>query len=235
MDQIAPSRKTEDGPSVVLDHIDTWIFDLDNTLYPAACNLFAQIDVRMTAFIAETLDVDPVEARRLQKSYFHEHGTTLNGLMTLHGIAPADFLEYVHDIDLSAVAAAPELEQRLAGLPGCKIVFTNGSQAHAERVLDRLGVGHHFRDIFDIHAAAYVPKPSAETYAGLISRFSVDPARAIMFDDLSRNLLPAHRLGMTTVWVDTASEWSRAPEPDDSSHIDYVCDDLLGFLRRIAP
>jgi putative hydrolase of the HAD superfamily len=102
-------------------------------------------------------------------------------------------------------------------------------------VLGRLGVGHHFRDIFDIHAAAYVPKPSAETYAGLISRFGVDPARAIMFDDLSRNLLPAHRLGMTTVWVDTASEWSRAPEPDDSSHIDYVCDDLLGFLRRIAP
>lgn len=235
MDRIAPNGTVEDGASVALDHVDTWVFDLDNTLYPAACNLFAQIDLRMTAFIAELLDVDPVEARRLQKSYFHEHGTTLSGLMALHGVAPADFLEYVHDIDLSAVAAAPELEQRLDGLPGRKIVFTNGSQAHAERVLDRLGVGHHFRDIFDIHAAAYVPKPSAETYEGLIARFDFDPARAIMFDDLSRNLLPAHRLGMTTVWVHSASEWSRAPEPDDDNHIDYVCGDLLAFLRRIAP
>ncbi len=235
MDRIVPNGTAGDGASVALDHIDTWIFDLDNTLYPAACNLFAEIDVRMTAFIAEALDVDPVEARRLQKSYFHEHGTTLNGLMTLHGIAPADFLEYVHDIDLSAVAAEPELERRLDGLPGRKIVFTNGSQAHAERVLDRLGVGHHFRDIFDIQAAAYVPKPSIGTYEGLIARFGFDPARAIMFDDLSRNLLPAHRLGMTTVWVHSTSEWSRAPEPDDNSHIDHVCGDLLGFLRRIAP
>jgi putative hydrolase of the HAD superfamily len=155
--------------------------------------------------------------------------------MTRHGIAPGDFLEYVHDIDLSAVSAAPELERRLEALPGRKIVFTNGSQAHAERVLDRLGVGHHFREIFDIQAAAFVPKPSVGTYEELVARFGFDPARAIMFDDLSRNLLPAHQLGMTTVWVDTASEWSRAPGPTDRNHIDYVCDDLLGFLRRIAP
>lgn len=235
MNPTASGGTAGDGASVVLNHIDTWIFDLDNTLYPAACNLFAQIDVRMTAFIAELLDVDPVEARRLQKDYFHEHGTTLNGLMARHGIAPGDFLEYVHDIDLTAVSAAPELERRLEGLPGRKIVFTNGSQAHAERVLDRLGVGHHFREIFDIQAAAFVPKPSVGTYEELVARFGFDPVRAIMFDDLSRNLLPAHQLGMTTVWVDTASEWSRAPGPADRNHIDYVCDDLLGFLRRIAP
>lgn len=224
-----------DQAAVVLDHVETWVFDLDNTLYPAACDLFAQIDVRMTAFIAELLDVDPVEARRLQKSYFHEHGTTLNGLIRVHGIEPSGFLDYVHDIDLSVVAAAPELERRLEGLPGRKIVFTNGSLVHAERVLARLGVDHHFRDIFDIHAAAYVPKPSIATYQGLIAHFGFDPKRAIMFDDLSRNLVPAHQLGMTTVWVRSDSEWSRALEPAARHCIDHVCDDLLGFLRRIAP
>lgn len=236
-DRISPAeaeiRAAEDP--LALDHVETWIFDLDNTLYPAACNLFAQIDVRMTAYICDLLGLDPEEARRLQKAYYHEHGTTLNGLIQVHRADPTPYLDYVHDIDLSAVEPAPELEIRLAALPGRKVVFTNGSLAHAERVLERLGVTHHFEHIFDIVAANYVPKPHADTYAGFVERCGIAPKTAIMFDDLSRNLVAAHDLGMTTVWVRTGSEWSRAPEPDDEAHIDYVCDDLLGFLRRIAP
>src|SRR5215470_11101633 len=141
-----------------VDHVTDWVFDLDNTLYPARCNLFAQVDRRIGLFIEGLLGLEQGPARELQKRYFREHGTTLRGLMTHHGIDPRAFLDFVHEIDLAPVPPSPALDAALAALPGRKFIFTNGSVAHADRVMGRLGVAHHFEGIFDIVAADYLPK-----------------------------------------------------------------------------
>lgn len=189
-----------------LDHIDTWLFDLDNTLYPPSAGLFAHIDVKMRAFIQRLLGVDPVEARRVQKQFFHDHGTTLRGLMNEHGVEPAAFLDYVHDIDMSAVAPDTRLVEAMARLPGRKLVFTNADTAYAERVLERLGLGGAFEAIHCIHGMDYWPKPDRRAYEALTQRYRVDSARALFVEDMARNLKPAKALGMTTVWVDNGSE-----------------------------
>lgn len=210
-----------------------WIFDLDNTLYPARCNLFSQVERRIGQFIEDRLGLDPVAARQLQKRYFHEHGTTLRGLMHHHAIDPQVFLHFVHDIDVTPVMPSPALDEALARLPGRKFIFTNGSTAHAERVTDRLGVSHRFDGVFDIIAADYLPKPEPATYASLIRRHGIEPSRAAMIEDLPRNLRPAAELGMITVLVLTGAEWAE----DDSSgdHIHHVTDDLVGWLTDKAP
>jgi putative hydrolase of the HAD superfamily len=215
-----------------MHHIDCWIFDLDNTLYPASCNLFDQVDRRIGEFIADLLQVDAAEARRLQKQYFQEYGTTLRGLMTHHGMTPAAFLDYVHAIDVTPVPQSPALGQALAALEGRKLIFTNGSVAHAERVMARLGVGHHFEGVFDIVAADYQPKPNPATYAAMIARHGVDPRAAAMFEDLPRNLVPAHALGMTTVLVRTDVDW--AQDGAEGEHIHHVTDDLVAWLEAAA-
>ena len=156
---------------------DVWLFDLDNTLYPARCNLFAQIDVRIGRYIADLLKVDAEEARRVQKQYWREHGTSMRGMMTLHGVDPTHFLDYVHDIDYSPVEANPSLEASLKALPGRKIIFTAGDVPHAERVMERLGVAHHFEAIFDIAAGDYWPKPHTQIYEKLVVKHGVDPTR----------------------------------------------------------
>jgi putative hydrolase of the HAD superfamily len=216
-------------------HVETWVFDLDNTLYPADCNLFAQIDRRMGEFIAASFNIPLEEAQSLRESYYSEHGTTLAGLMRLHSICPNAFLDYVHDIDLSAVAAAPELATAIEALPGRKFVFTNGSRKHAEAVAARLGLDRHFEAIFDIHALEYIhPKPTREAYDRLVKRHGINPRTAAMFDDLPHNLETAHALGMTTVLVDCVTEhpehraiasWNELP-----AHIDYKIDALAPFL-----
>lgn len=229
---LSPARSPDLSPD--LSHVETWVFDLDNTLYPAECNLFAQVDRRMTEFIADFLGLSRDEARRLQKEYFRAHGTTLNGLMAVHGLAPAAFLDYVHDIDVSPVDPCPELDRILHRLPGRKLIYTNGSTAHAERVLARLGVERHFDDIFDIVAAGYVPKPNAAPYAQLVARGCFAPRGAVMFDDIAKNLRAAFDLGMTTVWIRTESAWSGAPGPDEPlEHVHHVAEDLLSFLRAL--
>lgn len=215
------------GPAV-RNAFESWVFDLDNTLYSARCDLFAQIDARMRAFIVATLGVDDMEARTLQKGYFQSHGTTLRGLMDHHDIDPESFTDFVHDIDHSVVPADPDLDSALARIGGRKIVFTNGSVAHAERVLERLGVSHHFEDIFDIKAADYIPKPSIASYRAFVRKFTLDPRRAIMFDDAARNLAPAAALGMTTVWVKTDSAYGR--EGSDGDHVHHVAADLVSWL-----
>ena len=215
-----------------MNHIDCWIFDLDNTLYPASCNLFDQVDQRIGAFIADLLQVDAAEAKRLQKHYFSWYGTTLRGLMDHHGIAPGTFLDYVHAIDVSPVPPSPALDAALRALDGRKLIFTNGSVAHAERVMARLGVAEHFTGVFDIVAANYQPKPNPATYAALIERHGVDPRAAAMFEDLPRNLAPAAALGMTTILVRTQSEWAAIDEPGD--HIHHVTDDLVAWLEGAA-
>ena len=160
------------------DHVEAWVFDLDNTLYPADCNLFAQIDRRMGEFIANSFGIPLHEAQSLRETYYYEHGTTLAGLVRLHDVPPDDFLDYVHDIDLSAVSPSPELAAALTALPGRKFIFTNGSRKHAEAVVERLGISGLFADIFDIHALGYLhPKPMREAYERFVGAYAVAPQR----------------------------------------------------------
>jgi putative hydrolase of the HAD superfamily len=224
----APNRPS----SRPLGEVADWIFDLDNTLYPARCNLFAQVDLRIGRFIERHLGLDPTTARQLQKQYFRDYGTTLHGLMAHHQIDPTTFLDFVHDIDITPVPPSPALDLALAALPGRKLIFTNGSVAHAERVMARLGVRPHFAEVFDIVAAGYVPKPDPATYDRLIRRHGIDPARAVMIEDLPRNLRPAAALGMTTVLVHTEAEWAQVDA--EGAHIHHVTDDLVAWLTDTA-
>lgn len=220
------------GPD--FSHVETWLFDLDNTLYPSSCDLFAQIDVRMTAYVARLLGIDAAEARALQKRYYVDYGTTLSGLIARHGVDARDYLDYVHDIDLTVVPENPTLDRLLAQLPGRKLVFTNGSFAHAENVVARIGIAHHFDDIFDIEAAEFIPKPAPESFQRLLHRTGLAPGRAAMFDDLARNLKEAHTLGMTTVWIRSAKSWAPPGAGDeDLGHVHHETDDLTAFLATV--
>lgn len=222
------------------DPVDCWVFDLDNTLYPSSCNLFAQIDRNMTGFVGELLDLDPIEARKLQKQLYHRYGTTLAGLMHEHKIEPQRFLERAHDIDYSPVSPAPELAKALERLPGRRVIFTNGSRKHAERVLERQGIGHLFSEIFDITDARFIPKPREEAFSSFFAAHGIDGANAAMFEDLPQNLAPAHARGMATVLVHShfddhpiyheVKTWGDAPP----EHIHHRTDDLTQFLMRIV-
>ena len=216
-----------------LAHIDTWIFDLDNTLYPSSSRLFDQVSQRIGDFIATAFDVDREEAHRLQKGYFREYGTTLRGLMLKHDMDPDPFLDYVHDIDLSPIARSDTLDAALGRLPGRKLVFTNADAPYAERVMARLGIGHHFSGIYDIKAAGWVPKPFPEAYDRLAALHAVEPARAIFFEDILRNLAPAAALGMATCWVRSDSAW--ASSGAEGITPDYVTEDLAAWLAALPP
>src|SRR5215467_7960472 len=207
-----------------LAEIETWIFDLDNTLYPASCRLFDQIHARMTLFVADRLELTPEAALTVQKTYFREHGTTLRGLMTVDRNDPEDFLAFVHEVDLSCVPQDSTLAAALTALPGRKIVHTNGSQRHAERLLDHLGITGSFCGIVDIAAARYEPKPAPAGYHELLRRYAVAPGTAVMVEDMARNLVPAAALGMTTVWVRNPADW--AAVGSEGEHIHYIVDDL---------
>ncbi len=187
-------------------HIRNWIFDLDNCLYPASTGLFELIDERMGAYIQRLLDCGRTEARRVQKHHFHTHGTTLAGLMKEHGVDPHHFLEDVHKIDLDRIKSDDRLAGALDLLPGRKFVFTNGDAPYARRVLEAIGVNDRFEHLHDIHASSYKPKPDPFGYGLLCERFDIDPASALLADDMAINLAPAKALGMTTVWVDNGSE-----------------------------
>jgi putative hydrolase of the HAD superfamily len=215
-----------------LRKIDSWIFDLDNSLYPASCDLFELIDRRMGEFIMRLLGCDAAEARRVQKRYFHEHGTTLAGLMAAHGTDPREFLDFVHDIDLARLSADPRVLAALDRLSGRKFVFTNGDEAYARRVLDRLGLANAFDGLHDIHAMDYVPKPDPRAYAAMCARYGIDPERALFVEDMARNLVPAKALGMTTVWVDNGSE--QAGRDADPAFIDYRTSDIAEWLSQIT-
>ena len=217
-----------------VDHpADTvWLFDLDNTLYPASCNLFAQVDSRMAAFIAEALSITEDEARGLQKRYYREHGTTLRGLMIEHNMRPDRFLEFVHAIDVQGIPPNPALDVALDALHGRKLIFTNGSVRHAENVLARLGIADRFDAIFDIVAADYVPKPDPAPYHALVRRFGFAPELACMIEDLPRNLVPAAALGMTTVLVKGNHELTEIANAGD--HIHHVTEDLVAWLDTAA-
>lgn len=214
-----------------LNHVEHWVFDLDNTLYPASIDLFALIDERMGAYIARLLDCDRAEARSVQKRYFYEHGTTLAGLMAHHGTDPHEFLDYVHDIEMDRLAVDADLVAHIGALPGRKLVFTNGDVAYAQKVLARLGLDTAFDTIHDIHAIGYRPKPDPRGYEMLRDVHGIDLARAAFFEDMARNLKPAKALGMSTIWVNNGSEGGLLEAHDD--HIDFETDHLTPFLAEI--
>ena len=235
------------APIPQLGHVADWVFDLDNTLYPAECDLFAEIDTRMTDFVARLTGLERLEARKLQKHYYATYGTTLSGLMTEHGLDPAEFLHYVHEIDLSPLPDLPHLRAAIAALPGRKFIYTNGPRRHAERVIEKMGLAHLFNDSFGIEESAYTPKPHLPAYQSFCRIHKVEPQGAAFFEDLARNLLPAKSLGFTTVLVQSAKDWSHEPieaRPagagdvfwgDGNGHIDYITGDLAGFLDQAVP
>lgn len=216
-----------------LEGRDTWVFDLDNTLYPASSNLFDQVDRRIGAFIQQFLSLNAMEARTLQKQYFRAFGTTLRGLTQNHGANPREFLDFVHDIDFSRIFPDPSLAAAIARLPGRKIIFTNADAAYAEKVMKRIGVWQLFDGIFDIEAADFLPKSHAQTYLGLLEAHGIEPQRAVLVDDIPRNLAPAAALGMTTVWIRN-DQWMETGSATDDLEFDHVVEDLTAWLEGVA-
>jgi len=219
--------------------VDTWVFDLDNTLYPHHLDLWQQVDVRIRDYIARFLGLTHDDAFRKQKDFYRRYGTTMRGMMTEHGMKPDDFLDYVHRIDHSPIQPNPALGAALEKLPGRKLILTNGTRAHADAVMKRLAVDRHFDDVFDIVAGELEPKPFRAVYDRFLARQGVDPGRAAMFEDLARNLEVPHGLGMTTVLV--VPERTREVFREgwellgrDAAHVDHVTDDLVSFLEAAA-
>jgi putative hydrolase of the HAD superfamily len=220
------------------NEIETWVFDLDNTLYPHHVNLWHQVDERIRDYIVGFLKISREEAFRLQKDYYRRYGTTMRGLMEEHGLQPDEFLEIVHQVDHSPLMPNPALGSAIAELPGRKLILTNGTRAHADAVMRRLEIAEHFDDVFDIRAADLEPKPRPQVYERFLARHDVDPKRAAIFEDLARNLEVPHALGMITVLVVPKGagvvlreDWELAGR--DAPHVDHVTDDLADFLRKI--
>jgi putative hydrolase of the HAD superfamily len=212
-------RKLYGLSMAALKHVDTWLFDLDNTLYPADCDLFALVDERMRLYLERLMDLDSAAAHGVQKDYFHRYGTTVAGLMANHDIDPHEFLEFVHDISLDRITPNPLLRAHINALPGRKLVYTNGDAPYAQRVLNALGLHDSFEGIFDILAADMVPKPAASSYAMLCDAHNIDAKSAFFADDMARNLRPAKALGMATLWINNGSEQAEAS--NDHDHIDH--------------
>ena len=220
-------------------NVETWVFDLDNTLYPHHLNLWQQVDDRIRDYIADFLKVSRDEAFRVQKDYYRRYGTSMRGLMEEHGLNPDEFLVMVREIDHSPLTPNPALGAAISRLPGRKLILTNGTRRHAEIVMRRLEIFEHFEDVFDIAAAELEPKPRAVVYDRFLARHGVDPCKAAIFEDLARNLEVPHARGMTTVLVVPGGtrevfreDWELAGR--DEPHVDHVTDDLTAFLDAIA-
>jgi putative hydrolase of the HAD superfamily len=204
-----------------------FIFDLDNTLYPPEVSLWRIVDARIERYVQDKLCVSPDEARHVRKSFLKEFGTTLRGLMHYHGVPPVEYLEYVHDVPIpSIVPPRPELRRMLSGLPGSRVVFTNGSESYARRVLDALGVSVMMDGIYGIEFMEYIAKPSPYPYAKLLAATGASASASLFCEDVRENLLPARELGMFTVWVGGKEETSPA-----HAVVSDVCD-LPGVLHR---
>ena len=217
-------------------HVDHWLFDLDNTLYDANSGVFPQIDRNMKRFLMDEFALDEASAHAYQKELYRDYGTTLNGLMTRHGLDPARFLHHVHDIDLAELSHDGDLAAALKRLPGRKAIFTNGSRRHAENIAARLGILDSFDAIFDIVSADYRPKPDPAAYRAVLSHYGAEGSRAAMFEDLKRNLKPAADLGMTTVWISNDAPWGdHGPDTPAAvdDHVHHVADALAAFLHSV--
>ena len=213
-------------PKAEFAHVTAWVFDLDNTLYDPGVRLFDQIDTRITAYVMRVTGLARDEADRLRREYWQAHGTTLAGLMAVHGVEPEGYMAEVHDIDFSVLAPDPALRERIAALPGRRIVHTNASAPYAERVLEARGLGGLFQAVYGVEHAGYRPKPLREAHEVVLAADGIDPGRAAMFEDDPRNLTAPHAMGMRTVHV--------APEPAPAPHVHHHTDDLAGFLARLG-
>ena len=213
--------------------IDTWIFDLDNTLYSADSGIFQQVHILMGNFVSQHLNINIKEAKEIQRKYYKQHGTTLRGMMDNHGVDPDHFLTEVHKLDYSIVAPDKDLNQQLEKLEGRKIIYTNANRQHADDVLKRLGLTHMFKEIFDIKNANYIPKPKITPYQQIIKNFEIDSSRTIMFDDIAKNLVPAKNVGFTSVWVDAGYENFSDEVASSKQYLDYETKNISNFLNLV--
>ena len=211
--------------------IKYWIFDLDNTLYSGDTKVFDQVDKKMSKYISGKLNVSIEEAKKIQKNYFYEYNTTLNGMIKNHKIDPDEFLEFVHDIDIDFLRKDPDLAKEIEKLEGKKIIFTNGSRKHAINITKRIGIDQYFDDIFDIVNANFIPKPAIEPYKKLVEKHKIDPKLCVLVEDIARNLKPAYEMGMKTVWIENDEPW--ASKFANSSFVNYRTNNLPEFLKKI--
>ena len=208
-----------------------WIFDLDNTLYSGKTRVFEQVSKKMSEYISKKLNISVVEAKEIQKNYFHEYNTTLNGMIKNHKIEADEFLEFVHNIDIDFLKKDPMLSEELKKLDGKKIIFTNGSRKHALNVTKRIGIDQYFDDIFDIIDSEFVPKPAIQPYKKLVEKHKIDPKLCGFVEDIARNLKPAYEMGMKTVWIENDEPWAK--KYSDSDFINFKTKNLSEFLKQI--
>ena len=208
-----------------------WIFDLDNTLYSGKTRVFEQVSKKMSEYISQKLNVSVVEAKEIQKNYFHEYNTTLNGMIKNHKIEADEFLEFVHNINIDFLKKDPMLSEELQKLGGKKIIFTNGSKKHALNVTKRIGIDQYFDDIFDIVDSEFVPKPAIQPYKKLVEKHKIDPKLCGFVEDIARNLKPAYEMGMKTVWIENDEPWAK--KYSDSDFINFKTKNLSEFLKQI--
>ena len=214
-----------------LTEIKYWIFDLDNTLYSGQTKVFSEVDKKMSSFISEKFNVDLIEAKKIQKEYFYEYGTTLSGLMKKQNINPNEFLEFVHDIDISWLPKDNFLREELIKIQEKKYIFSNGSHAHIENVTKQLGIRDLFDGAFDITDANFIPKPHLDPYIKLIEKFKLKPKQSILIEDIAHNLEQAKKLGMKTCWLENDEAFAK--KDADKSYIDYKINNLPSFLQEI--
>ena len=216
------------------EKIDTWIFDLDNTLYSAESGIFQQVHELMGKFVSKQLKIDIKTAKEVQNKYFKKHGTTLRGLMDNHGVNPDIFLKEVHDLDYSIVEPNNKLNNELAKIKGRKIIFSNANKDHIDQILNRLNLTDMFDDIFDIKSANYIPKPEIKPYREIIEKYKIEPRKAIMFDDIAKNLVPAKNVGFTSVWIDIGHENISDNIESSKNYLDFKTKDLSSFLNKVS-
>ncbi|MGB5078123.1 MAG: pyrimidine 5'-nucleotidase [Sphingorhabdus sp.] len=211
-------------------HINTWIFDLDLTLYPPEADIMAQIRDRIALYVERYFKIGTQEAHDIRYAYWKQYGTTLGGLMAEHDVDPRGYLDFVHDVDFAKLVASPELKRHIEALPGRKLIFTNADAPYAQRVLSARGLEGVFEDIYDIHRMGHIPKPAPPSYHALCNELSILPAQALFVEDSAHNLVPAKVMGMTTIWVNNGNE---AVSSDHAMHIDHQIDDVTDWLSTI--
>ena len=211
--------------------IKYWIFDLDNTLYSAKTKVFDQVEKRMTQYVSDKLNIGMDKAKKIQKNYFHEYNTTLNGMIKNHKIDANEFLEFAHNIDIDFLKKDLKLSEELKKLDGKKIIFTNASRKHALNVTKRIGIDQYFDDIFDIIDSEFVPKPAIQPYKKLVKKHKIDPKLCGFVEDIARNLKPAYEMGMKTVWIENDEPWAK--KFSDGDFIDFKTNNLSEFLKQI--
>lgn len=208
-------------------HVEHWVFDLDNTLYPPRARLFDQIELRMTNYVMQSLDVSRAMADRLRSQYWRQYGTTLAGLMREHGVDPGPYLDDVHDISLDHLERDPDLAAMIADLPGKRIVYTNGPVPYARNVLKARGLEGSFHEVYGIESADFAPKPERGAFETIFAKAACTPEKGAMFEDDHRNLAVPNELGMKTVLV-------HRPEDPDHPHVQFRTTDLNGFLSHLV-